>query len=223
MTHILKQPLIITSAFIINILLFLLVQQMVTNKHSVLRNIERINMVDFIRIQQKPISPEDKLKKIKPDEPLPPEKSPPPPKLAQPCIPKPSQTSINIPAPDISLSSSVKGIPYLGDFLKTLTKHATVAPATPEFATDVVPTVKTKPVYPPRALRAGIEGVVTVEFIITTDGSVKDPVIIKADPPDIFDLAVLQAIKKWKFNPETDDGKPVEKRARQDIRFTLQK
>ena len=223
MTNTLKQPLVITCAFIINILLFLLVQQMVANKHSIFRNIERINMVDFIRLQQKPVSPEDKLKKLKPDEPPPPEESPPPPKLAQPDIPEPSQTMIDLPAPDINLPSSVKGVPYLGDFLKTLTKHATVAPAILEFDTDVVPTVKIKPVYPPRALRAGIEGVVTVEFIITTDGSVKDPVIIKADPPDMFDLAVLQAIKKWKFNPETDNGKPVEKRARQDIRFTLQK
>jgi len=221
MTNVIKQPLIITSAFIINVLLFLLIQQMVTNDPGVLNDIEQINIVDFIRIQQKPVSPEDKLKKTRQDEPPTPEKSPPPPKLAQPDIAQPDQLKVDLPAPDINLPSSVKGIPYVGDFLKTLSKHTTVKPAIPEFDANVVPTAKIKPVYPPRALRAGIEGVVTVEFIITTDGSVKDPVIIKADPPEIFDQAVIQAIRKWKFNPEVADGKSIEKRARQDIRFTL--
>ena len=79
------------------------------------------------------------------------------------------------------------------------------------------------PTYPKRALRSGIEGVVTVEFTITIDGSVKDAEIIEAVPPNIFDKSVLRAISKWKFNPDMVDGKPVEKRARQDIKFTLKK
>ena len=40
---------------------------------------------------------------------------------------------------------------------------------------------------------------------------------------DIFDKSVLRAIAKWKFNPDMVDGQPVEKRARQDIKFTLKK
>jgi len=221
MPDVIKQPLIITSALIINVLLFLLIHQMVTNKPGILHDIEEINFVDFIRIKQNPLSAEDKLKEKRPEEPPPPEETPPPPQLAQPEVTKPAQVSMDLPAPDINLPSSVKGVPFLGDFLKTLTRHSSVAPAKPEFDTDVIPTVKIKPAYPPRALRAGIEGVVTVEFIITPDGSVKDPVIIKADPPQMFEHAVLQAIRKWKFNPEIVDGKAIEKRARQDIRFTL--
>ena len=41
--------------------------------------------------------------------------------------------------------------------------------------------------------------------------------------PNIFDKSVLIAIAKWKFNPDMVDGQPVEKRARQDIKFTLKK
>ena len=79
------------------------------------------------------------------------------------------------------------------------------------------------PVYPQRALRSGIEGVVTVEFTIATDGSVKDAEVVKAKPPKIFNKAVLTAIAKWKFNPDMINGVPVEKRARQDIKFTIQR
>ena len=96
-------------------------------------------------------------------------------------------------------------------------------PAKPKFDANVVPTLRIPPVYPPRALRSGIEGIITVEFIIATDGSVKDAVIVKAKPPKIFDRAVLKAITKWKFNPDIVDGQAVEKRARQDVKFKLQR
>jgi TonB family C-terminal domain len=64
---------------------------------------------------------------------------------------------------------------------------------------------------------------VTVEFTITLDGSVKDIIIVSAEPPRIFDNEVLKAVNRWKFSPQTRDGKTVELRARQDIRFTLKK
>ena len=96
-----------------------------------------------------------------------------------------------------------------------------VEPQEPTIETDVIPTYRSKPKYPPRALRAGIKGVVTVEFTITTKGTVTDPVIIKSDPPKIFDKAVLRAIKRWKFKPKIVNGKPVTRRARQDIKFNF--
>ncbi len=105
--------------------------------------------------------------------------------------------------------------------VKETTDTGPVEPQEPEIETDVVPTYRSKPRYPPRALRAGIEGVVTVEFTITPKGTVTDPVIIKANPPKIFDKAVLRSIKRWKFKPKIVNGKPVSRRARQDIRFNL--
>lgn len=94
-------------------------------------------------------------------------------------------------------------------------------PVEPVIETDVVPTYRSKPKYPSRARRAGINGVVTVEFTITTKGKVIDPIIIKASPPKLFDKSVLSAIKRWKFKPKIVDGKPVERRARQDINFNI--
>lgn len=96
-----------------------------------------------------------------------------------------------------------------------------VEPETPTIETDVVPTYRSKPKYPSRAMRAGIQGVVTVEFTITTKGTVTDPVIIKSKPPKIFNKSVLKSIKRWKFKPKIINGKPVTRRARQDINFNL--
>jgi len=46
---------------------------------------------------------------------------------------------------------------------------------------------------------------------------------VKSKPPKIFDKAVLKSIARWKFSPDMVDGKPVEKRARQDVKFKLQR
>ncbi|MFK8067055.1 MAG: TonB family protein [Gammaproteobacteria bacterium] len=94
-------------------------------------------------------------------------------------------------------------------------------PTEPQIETDVVPTYKSKPKYPSRALRARISGVVTLEFIITEKGIVKDPIIIKSDPPKIFDKSALKAIKKWKFKPKVYKGKPVSRRAQLNINFNI--
>ncbi|MCG3200862.1 MAG: hypothetical protein NFCOHLIN_00724 [Gammaproteobacteria bacterium] len=93
----------------------------------------------------------------------------------------------------------------------------------PVFDRALVAISKPDPKYPPRALRAGIEGVVTIEFIVTPDGKVRDPRIIRANPPDIFDDAAKEGVLRWKFKPKVVDGKAITRRARLDINFKLRK
>jgi len=216
-----KVPLIFVAACAVNALIFYLILQMVSHEHKPLNKIDSINFLDFIHFRETPKIEERKIEEKKQEPPKEEEKLPPP-DLPQPEIKKPVKTQTELPRPDINIPLSINGLPYIGDFLKSATPKP-VAPLTPVLATNLVPTLKTKPSYPPRALRSGVEGIVTVEFTIAVDGSVKDPKIIKSDPPKIFDRSVLKAIKKWKFNPETVDGKTVERRARQDIHFRLQK
>ncbi len=80
------------------------------------------------------------------------------------------------------------------------------------FAADgeYLPIVKVKPNYPQRALSRGIEGYVIVEFTITTNGSVRDPVVIEANPENIFNRASIKAVSKFKYKPRMIDGEPVE-------------
>ncbi len=88
---------------------------------------------------------------------------------------------------------------------------------------DVVPMIRVSPRYPRRAVRAKIEGIVTVEFTITKDGAVLNPFIVRSYPEKIFDQSAMRAIRKWKFRPKKVAGETVTRRAIQNIRFKLKK
>jgi protein TonB len=75
--------------------------------------------------------------------------------------------------------------------------------------------------YPREAAIAGIEGWVRIEFTITETGAVKDPAIVDAEPPGIFNREAMRALLKWKFKPRVVDGVAVERRATQVIDFSL--
>jgi periplasmic protein TonB len=88
--------------------------------------------------------------------------------------------------------------------------------------TDVLPLVRIPPDYPPRALSRGIEGWVRVQFTITATGSVRDAIVVAADPRDVFNDAALAAISRWRYNPRVVDGTAVERVGVQtEIRFEL--
>ena len=61
-----------------------------------------------------------------------------------------------------------------------------------------------KPVYPPMALQAGVQGVVIVEVLIDSAGDVAEGRVLRSIP--LLDQAALNAVKQWKFVPLTVDG-----------------
>ena len=218
-----KIPSLIIIALFLNIAIFILIQQLVNKEHELDIKLIDINLVEFIRIEAKPdqTKPDEEIEELEQPQP---EQEPPPPEMPEPQIKQAQTMQMDIALPEIDIPLSLSGTPYLGDFMKSTRKRNPVSkPAKPKIDINVVPTLRIPPVYPARALRSGIEGLVTVEFTIATDGSVKDAVIVKAKPPKLFDRAVLKAIAKWKFNPDIVDGTPVEKRARQDVKFKLQR
>ena len=216
-----KNPSIVVIAIILNIAIFILIQRLVSKEHDFDINLIDRNFLDFTRVIEKPIPPPEKIEDI---EPPPEEEDPPPPEMPTPEVERPQQMDIELSTPEIDVPMSMAGEPYLGEFSDGSGNMAGLGrPGKPNIDSNVVPSLRIPPNYPNRALRSGIEGIVTVEFTITTDGSVKDAEIIEAEPPNIFDKSVLRAIAKWKFNPDMVDGQPVEKRARQDIKFTLKK
>jgi len=220
----LRLPLLILAALVVNLLLFYFIQQMVSSDPSGVSDYEDIQFVDFVRLQEDKPEPEPEEKKEKPPEEPPEEKNPPPPDMPKPETPEPQKTQPDVPQPNIDIPMGIDGVPYVGDFMKSAPERQPKpsAPDTSGILTDVKPTVRTSPQYPPRALRSGIEGKVTVEFTIAKDGSVKNPEIVSADPENIFNDAVLRAIRRWEFNPQKVDGQVVERRARQVVRFKLQ-
>lgn len=82
--------------------------------------------------------------------------------------------------------------------------------------------VKIPPVYPARAKRRGIQGYVTVEFLVTKHGRVENVKIVNATPERIFNRSVVNCVSRWKFRPGTVEGIPVPTLARTTIRFELE-
>jgi len=74
-----------------------------------------------------------------------------------------------------------------------------------------LPIVKVAPVYPKRAMTRKIEGHVLLEFTVTEEGAVSDPVVVEADPPGVFDESALTAVRKFRYKPAVVDGKAVER------------
>lgn len=89
---------------------------------------------------------------------------------------------------------------------------------------DYLPIVKVAPQYPRRALKKGIEGYVTLEFTVTTLGTVINPIVIDSKPKNIFDRAAINAAKKFKYKPKVVDGKAQQVTGvRNIIRFEIDK
>jgi periplasmic protein TonB len=86
-----------------------------------------------------------------------------------------------------------------------------------------LPLVRVDPQYPPQAQRQKLEGWVQVKFTLTTAGSVKDPTVVKSSS-EIFEKNAVQAVSKWKYQPQLKAGKPVEVANKQVmVRFQLPK
>ena len=90
------------------------------------------------------------------------------------------------------------------------------SPPLPSVFRDIKPVKKVKPVYPREAEDQHIQGRVKVRLSVDLDGNVTDVEVLLAEPPGVFDDAVLTAVKQYKFKR---DG--TRYRADQEIVFKL--
>jgi TonB family protein len=65
-----------------------------------------------------------------------------------------------------------------------------------------------RPIYPSAARASGAEGVVTIEAIITRDGTVSQARITGSS--SLFDDSAIGAVRQWQFTPTLLNGMPVE-------------
>jgi protein TonB len=211
----------IILALLVNFGLFMLMQHMTNSKDVDKREIEEVRVLDFVRIKRDEAQPETKKREL-PKKPPPPEEPPPPPETPTPQTDQPKAPTPQLDVPQIDVPMNITGGPYLGDFAAAPKAAPPPAPSNaPIIDNEVVPLVRIPPKYPRVAARRGIEGVVTVTFIITKDGKVRDPRVVKATPENIFNDEAIDAILKWKFKPKLVDGQPVERQATQEIEFKL--
>lgn len=80
-----------------------------------------------------------------------------------------------------------------------------------------------RPVYPPTARRAGIEGRVILEAVIDRDGRVRDLRVLAAPNPDLgFSRSAIEAVRSWTYRPGSSRGRPVPVRLRVIVRFEIE-
>lgn len=67
------------------------------------------------------------------------------------------------------------------------------------------------PSYPPQALRSGVEGSVSVRIEVDAKGVPTDVKVVQRSGERSRDLdrAVLETVRKWRFEPALQNGKPV--------------
>ena len=77
-----------------------------------------------------------------------------------------------------------------------------------------------KPVYPPLAKQARIQGTVRFNAIIGRDGAIANLQVVSGHP--LLVPSALEAVRQWKYQPTLLNGEPVEVVTQIDVNFTLQ-
>ena len=172
---------------VVTFLLFFLMQAVIATDEARLDEGAKGKLLDFVRLE------EDQELQTKQRKPTP----PPPPDEPPPDMPKPEFESsdisqgVDVGAVDVNVNLNVEGGGFSSDG-------------------EYLPIVKVNPQYPRRAQTRGIEGYVLLEYIVTKTGAVRDPVVIEAKPPGIFNRAAINAALKYKYKPKVVNGEPID-------------
>lgn len=187
---------------IVTLALFYLMQYLISGGKSALTEDKIGSLVDFVRVKQEQ---EVQTKDRKPKKPPPPDEPPPevPPQNFNVAV---DQSGFSMSNVDLNVGVDVGG----GGFGISDGEY--------------LPIVKVQPVYPRRALSRGMSGWVIVEFTVTEQGTVQNPIVVENcawikspraegecqdNPSSIFDSAALRAAEKFKYKPKVVDGEPV--------------
>jgi len=182
--------------------LFLIMKVLVTGQEYEIEEELASIGIDFVRVERDEES-QTKDRALKRPSKVEPEEPPPPPKLTQPNRPNVDKASMSADMGAFDLAGLNLNAPVDGDTLAI---------------------VRVLPRYPSRALSRGIEGWVLLEFAIDELGLAVNPVVIESEPPGIFDRAATSAVKRWKYRPMIEDGRPrMRPGVRQLISFEIAK
>lgn len=181
--------LVIVLAAVVTLLLFVLMQGLITLGVDDMSRQPRQQVADFLMPDHELMLIE---KQHKPDKPKPPETPPPELTVQLMELDSPPAKPLSFAPLTTSLGVQLKGIGIgVGDG-------------------EYLPLVRPPPIYPRYAQSRGIEGYVIIEFTVTQAGTVINPRIIEGDPLGVFDNAALRAVKGYKYKPKMVDGTAVD-------------
>jgi protein TonB len=96
-----------------------------------------------------------------------------------------------------------------------------VVPSTPVKSVVISPKLlaSTPPIYPPMAKQSNIQGDVVVVVNIDATGQVGEMAVTSG--PEILRRAAVDAVRKWKYQPATSNGKPVSSQMSVKVEFRI--
>ena len=80
---------------------------------------------------------------------------------------------------------------------------------------------KVQPIYPHQAIATKLEGLVTLEAVITPEGKVGNVKVVKGHP--ILGQAAIDAVRQWRYRPYELNGQPVSMQAEIVVNFQAPK
>ena len=108
-----------------------------------------------------------------------------------------TNTRIDIPAPTLNTGSGVSVLTGTEQF---------TGPNDYSDDGDAIPQIMYEPIWPANADRGGN---VRFCFSVDIDGTVSNVTLVRSEPGRLFVREARRAIKKWRFRPAVEDGKPV--------------
>jgi protein TonB len=167
-------------------------QYMIETANRELNESTSSNLVDFVRLKRDETI---HRRELKPRKPPPPNTPPPQPQTPQLDSLNPNAEKIAISAAPVETDIEMSG----GGFSLGVGEG------------DYLPIVKVAPIYPQRALSRGIEGYCVVQYTVTRQGTIRDPLVIQDQCTNsLFERPSLQAALKFKYKPRVIDGQAVE-------------
>tara|TARA_B100001057_G_scaffold500865_1_gene618372 strand:+ start:9007 stop:9636 length:630 start_codon:yes stop_codon:yes gene_type:complete len=190
---------------IVTIVIFLIIQSLITQGSGIDKDRNNPNYVDFIRIKQ-----DDTLQERKrtiPDKPPTP-KRPPQPQIELDVNKPPPVAKLDFEMPDFSLPTD-----FSGAFLSNLESMGSGI-------SQLIPIVKVAPRCPREAQINGINGSVKMLLTISATGRVNNIVIQSFKPSRVFNSEAIKAVKRWQFKPKTIDGIAVDQKGELEVEFS---
>jgi len=82
-------------------------------------------------------------------------------------------------------------------------------------------TKEVKPNYTDGAKQRRVEGLVELSAVVLANGTVGDEVKVTQSLDEELDREAVKAVRQWKFEPGTKDGKPVPVQVNIELTFKL--
>ena len=188
-------------------------------------------VVELIRPKTEPPPPKPEPPKPEPPKPKPPKAEPPRPEPPRPEPPRPviqpTPAPVQAPAPVVPVPET-RPAPHPPEPAPApKAPPAPPAPPTPPAKTEVnisasYSASNMKPAYPAMSKRLGEQGTVVLRVLVKSDGTAGSVEVKSSSGFPRLDQSAMDAVKSWRFNPATLDGKPVDEWYQVPIPFKLQ-